>query len=93
MRLKVGKAAQVAVICCKIHVYIIDETCNYDISIPSGVDNAYHDTPPDYTVCLQDECDVDECLLRRRRDLEVSDLRQMFTGEIKDADLRRPSVY
>jgi len=93
MRLKVGKAAHVAVICGKIHTYIIDETCNYDIPIPSGVENAYHGTHPDYTVWLQDECDVDECIHRRRRDLEVSDLREMFTGEIKDAGLRRPAIY
>lgn len=42
---------------------------------PSGADEDSHLEAPDMTIRLQDECDLDEKMRRRRRDLEASCLR------------------
>ena len=63
-----------------------------DVPPPSGLDNAQHTLPADIHVYLQDECDLDMALHRRRRDLDSSHLRDDMTAEIESCARRRPTV-
>ena len=59
LRCTLENYANVIVVCCKLHNYIIDN-CNDDMDVPPpyGLDNAHHTLPADIHVYLQDECEV-----------------------------------
>lgn len=85
------KNARVVVMCCKLHNFIVDNDV-LQVPPPSNMDANHHTEVQDRYIHLQDECDLDELLHRRRRDLDASDLRRDFRNEI-EADERRRPVY
>lgn len=84
LRVSVDKASQIALVCCKLHNFIIERTqsCNMASNDPSDV------TGHEMEVHLQDECVPDE--QGRRRDLERSDLRELLTNNLKEMGMKRP---
>lgn len=93
MRVSVGYAAQIVQVCAKLHNFIIDET--NDTTVPGVWERDMRGFSPNDVqfVCLEDECDTDDARHRRRRDLEYSHMRTMFTNAIKDEGLCRPVIY
>lgn len=84
LRLPLKKATQVVVVCCKLHNFIIDMTNSASIpnNEPGDVDGVTME------VLTQDECVAVD---RRRRDLEQSVTRQLFTEEILALGATRPN--
>lgn len=76
---------QVVVVCCKLHNFIMDNNGGLEAPAPSGWDANNHTEEADRQIRLQDECDLDESLHCRRRDLDADDFRHDFTAEIKAA--------
>jgi hypothetical protein len=77
-------------VCMKLHNFIIDRE---SLAVPDNSDFEAESelTLEDACVLFQDEADTDYSSHRRRRDVESSKLRELYTEEIKDASLRRPS--
>ena len=92
LKCTVAKNATIISVCCKLHNFIIDTKDNVDIPVPSSADVGHHTEPEDRHVYLQDDCDLNESLHRRRRDLESSQLRHDFTVEIEASGRRRPCI-
>lgn len=88
--LSAGKVAMLVSVCCKIQNYIIyfknDEGMADDAAM-SNIDSAHHSEAADTGVHLQDECDTDDNLHRRRRDLETSLLRIALPQRIRSLGL------
>jgi DDE superfamily endonuclease len=100
LRVPIDKAGIIVIVCMNLHNFII-ETCELSlvqagsalcVPDPSGIDNVGHRDAADMIVHLQDELDTDDVLHRRRRDLEVSVLREEFTRMIDDDGIVRPQV-
>jgi hypothetical protein len=100
LRVSIEKVGQVAIVCMKLHNYIIERSeilqsdgeTSVTIPDPSTLDTRGHTEVADMSLNFQDELDMDEQMHRRRRDLEPSDLREMFTRQIQDEGLIRPLV-
>jgi len=82
--------AKIVVVCCKVHNFIIENNGGIDVPPPSGMDANHHNEEADRQIYLQDDCNLDEALHRRRRDLYSSQLREDFTLEIEVSNRRRP---
>jgi DDE superfamily endonuclease len=83
LRTPVDKAAQMVLVCMKLHDLIV-ETDSADVPRPSTVDTCSHIVSPDYEVHEQDQLDTNDSLHRRRRGLEGSEQRVFFTSVIAD---------
>jgi DDE superfamily endonuclease len=92
LRTTVDKAAQIVLVCMKLHNFIVDDG-NIDIPLPGVIDFGSHTQSPDYRVHEQDQADANDALHRRRRDLEASELRSYQTEEIDDLGLSRPAIF
>jgi hypothetical protein len=100
LRVPIDKAGIIVIVCMKLHNFIIE---TFELSLvqagsalcvpdPSGIDNVGHRDAADMIVHLQNGLDTDDVLHRRRRDLEVSVLREEFTRMIDDDGIVRPQV-
>jgi hypothetical protein len=68
----------------KRHVTWIQDPNIYDIDAKS------HSEVANGSIMLQDEVDINARAHRRRRDLEVSNLRHKFIDEIREMGISRP---
>ena len=92
LKCTVAKNATIISVCCKLHNFIIDTEDNVDIPVPSGAGVGHHTEPEDRQIYLQDDCDLNEALHRRHRDLESSQLHHDFTVEIAVSGRRRACI-
>jgi hypothetical protein len=100
LRVPIGKTGITVIVCMKLHISIM-ESCTMSlvnsgsllcVPDPSGLENVGHRDAADIKVYLQDELDTDDFFHRRRRDLEVSELREELTRIIEDVGLVRPQI-
>jgi hypothetical protein len=86
IRLRVAKASQVVLVCCKLQNFIIDHngrgTLPFILSSDTGGELR--------EIHLQDDCDSSEEIHRRRRDLELSSLWESFTEDTNALGFVRP---
>ncbi len=92
LKVPLVKVSSVVLLCCKLHNYIIDSSGSLEVPSPTHLDERHHDEPSDCSVYLQDECDEEEMMHRRRRDLENCNVRNFYTRVIKYRQLRRPEI-
>jgi DDE superfamily endonuclease len=92
LRTTIDKAAQIALVCMKLHDCIV-ETDSADVPRPSTVDTCSHTVSPDYEVHEQDQLDTNDSLHRRRRDLEGSEQRVLLTSVVADLGLARHRTF
>jgi DDE superfamily endonuclease len=102
LRVPIDKSGQIILACVKLHNFVLekaDSSRNHlysnasTVPDPSNVDTSGHGEAADTRVHLRDEVDLDEPLHKRRRDLEVSSHREMFTNIIRDSGLVRPISF
>jgi len=86
-----GQKAKIVVVCCKLRNLITDESGGVEFPPTPDIDTHRNTEEADGHVYLQDECDLDEALHRRRRDLDSSQLRQDFYGRDR-SELSPPSL-
>jgi hypothetical protein len=72
LRTTIDKAAQIVLVCMKLHNFIV-EADSADMPLPSAVDIFSHTVTPDYEVHEQNQLDTNDSLHRRRRDFEGSE--------------------
>ena len=72
-------------VCMKLHNFVVDERILRNFDALAGMARV-----EDQTVHLQDECDVENFMHKRRRDLENSTLRTILTEELSREGLKRP---
>ena len=70
----------------KLHNFVVDEKILSNFDAFEGMARV-----GDKTVHLQDECDVENFMHKKRRDLEASTFRTILTEEISRERLKRPS--
>lgn len=92
LRCSLTKNAKLVFVSCKLHNFIIDSNEPLQVPYPSRVDIRNHTDPEDRQVYLQDDCDLEEEMHRRRRDLVLCRLRERFTDEIEASEGRRPNI-
>jgi len=68
-----GESAKIAVLCCKLHNYILEQFVSIMVPLPSGKDSFNQKESPVRTVQLQDGCDTNILFHYRRRDKEASE--------------------
>jgi hypothetical protein len=90
LRRNIVKASRIVIACMKLHNFIIDLE-SLAVPGPSDIDAVSEATLEETYVIFQDEADIYHSSQRRRRAVESSKLQELFTEEIKDASLRRPS--
>lgn len=83
LRTSLRRAPSVAAVCCKQYNFIIDSGGRPSPPAPSSVDARHRIDSPAYPVHLQHDFDLDTAAHFRRRDLEVLDLRLVFTEYIE----------
>jgi len=87
LRLSVAKSSRVALVCCKLHNFILQnaEHVSTPYLLASDVAGGRGE------IHLQDQCDASQGLHRRRRDLEQSSMRHVFTRDIEELGIARPN--
>ena len=94
LRVPLEKATLSIHVCAKLHNFILNNEGVSAIDVPM-LTNEHSSTPSSSTtmdIFWQDECDTDDTLHRRRRDLEVCEIREQFTQEIRAQGLKRPTI-
>lgn len=90
LRCSLNKNCKIVIVCCKLHNFIIEKGESLCVPPPSQFDVQLHSDNPEYEVHLQDRCDTELNIHRRRRDLESSTIRDELTNMIHHLGLRRP---
>jgi len=89
LRVPINRMGTIVILCCKLHNFIINEGF-LNIYQPTHIDERHHEDEPDTSVHLQGDCDGEGSVRRRRRDLDTCPIRDSFTAEIEELELRRP---
>jgi nuclease HARBI1 len=94
IRVSMRKIPTVILCCARLHNFVIDESKRRGtwIQAPTlyDIDARSHSEVADGAIILQDEVDLNGRAHRRRRDLEVSSLRQDFIEKIREMGIGRP---
>lgn len=79
-------------VCFKLHNFILSNCGSFNVPPPYQEDALHNAKVLELGIDLQDEYDMDSGEQRTRRDLESSDILDLFTQEIEDGRLRRPNA-
>jgi DDE superfamily endonuclease len=94
IRVSMRKIQTVMLCCSRLHNFVVDESKRRGtwIQAPTlyDIDAKSHSEVANGSIMLQDEVDLNERAHKRRIDLEVSNLRQMFIDEISEMGISRP---
>ena len=80
-------------VCVKLHNYIIDSSGGSSgVPRPSEIDISGHTEPTNHAIILQEECDTEVNMRRRRRDPETSSVRVRLTNGLQQQGILRSSM-
>ena len=94
LNVKLGRAITVIMRCAKLYNYVLTSSEGSPSVAPqSDIDISGHTEAANYAVTLQDACDTELNMRRRRKDLEVFTICVQLTNGLQREKILQPSMY